>query len=513
MIREHAHSVLVLLALAAGALGCTDVVVDAGDESVAEIQEPVIGAPASGVYIGHYVDRDWSWSNLSGDKNTSEGEWDDSDSRFAGKRPKFKKIFPEWFNGNGSWQYYSSWSDEVERIKAQGSLPYINWEAHGDTNNGQPTPSGTRIPHPDAGHILNEINNGLHDGLINDVAVGLRNSGVEVMLDLFHEMNGSWYAWSPCYTNGGSASWADFRNAFRRVVQKFRDAGAHNVTFVQTVWFENYSGCTPPFSEIHATGTDSTGRQYAEWLGIDIYNGGNREFNTLADPFYWQMNTLGKPMYIGEMGTVDDGTKAAWINNWKNWMSGTFTQFRGFNWFDINKAWIGGSEKNWRIDAANGRDAFMTAMNDSRFQGTNGSSSACTPGNTVALRAKANDNFVAAEASTAGVPVRARSGSVGGWEKFEIVDAGSGWVGLKAKANNKYLSANLNLADKPLVADWATGIGGWEKFQFVSAGNGFYGIKSGANNLYVSSNLNHNNALEAGWATTIGGWEQFACTP
>ncbi len=70
----------------------------------------------------------------------------------------------------------------------------------------------------------------------------------------------------------------------------------------------------------------------------------------------------------------------------------------------------------------------------------------------------------------------------------------------------------MNDANKTLKAGWATSIGSWEKFQFVNQGNGWYGIKANANGLYVSADLNNANApLEAKWATTVGGWEQFQC--
>jgi hypothetical protein len=101
--------------------------------------------------------------------------------------------------------------------------------------------------------------------------------------------------------------------------------------------------------------------------------------------------------------------------------------------------------------------------------------------------------------------------SVGAWEQFDIVDAGGGYVALRSRANNLYVQADMNDANKTLKAA-GTAIGAWEKFQFVSAGNGWYGLKSAANGLYVSADLNvANGPLEAKWATTIGGWEQFQC--
>jgi hypothetical protein len=70
--------------------------------------------------------------------------------------------------------------------------------------------------------------------------------------------------------------------------------------------------------------------------------------------------------------------------------------------------------------------------------------------------------------------------------------------------------ADMNDANKTLRAP-SSAIGTWEKFQIVASGS-FYGFKSLANNLYVSADLNVANApLEAKFATTIGSWESFTC--
>jgi beta-glucanase (GH16 family) len=145
-----------------------------------------------------------------------------------------------------------------------------------------------------------------------------------------------------------------------------------------------------------------------------------------------------------------------------------------------------------------------------RLENSSGGGS-CNVGTTVSLKANANGLYSSARGDVTGAPVRAMGPSAGTWERFDIVDAGGGYVALRSRTNNLYVQADMNDANKILKAAGPS-VGAWEKFQFVSAGNGWYGLKSAANGLYVSADLSVANApLEAKYATTIGGWEQFQC--
>ena len=66
---------------------------------------------------------------------------------------------------------------------------------------------------------------------------------------------------------------------------------------------------------------------------------------------------------------------------------------------------------------------------------------------------------------------------IGSWERFRIVDAGSGNVGIISLDNNKYVSMNNNRAEKALQASRANGIGSWETFQWVDLGNRKFALK------------------------------------
>ena len=100
-------------------------------------------------------------------------------------------------------------------------------------------------------------------------------------------------------------------------------------------------------------------------------------------------------------------------------------------------------------------------------------------------------------------PVAANRNSIGGWEKFQVIDAGDDKIALKGN-NNKYVnSQNGNAA---LTCN-SNSVGGWEAFEWVDI-NGEIALK-GFNGKFVSS--------EGGAATgmnsnreTVSGWEAFS---
>lgn len=82
---------------------------------------------------------------------------------------------------------------------------------------------------------------GAHDAHVRSWAAGLRDLGLPALLRLDHEMNGSWYAWSPGV--GGNTA-ADYVAMWRHVRAVFRAEGAEDVGWV---WSPNvvYPGSSP----------------------------------------------------------------------------------------------------------------------------------------------------------------------------------------------------------------------------------------------------------------------------
>ena len=125
-------------------------------------------------------------------------------------------------------------------------------------------------------------------------------------------------------------------------------------------------------------------------------------------------------------------------------------------------------------------------------------------GQTVWLRAAANNNYVTANPAA----MVANRTSVTGWEQFQVVDAGGGWVALRSVGSGRYASADLNRgAFAPLFAD-RTAVADWERFQWVERGGNSIALRGLTTARYVAADLNRGAALVAD-RTAISTWETF----
>ena len=120
----------------------------------------------------------------------------------------------------------------------------------------------------------------------------------------------------------------------------------------------------------------------------------------------------------------------------------------------------------------------------------------------VALRAKANGKYVRAMSAGA-KPLLATGNAIDSWGRFQLIDNVDGTVSLKALTNNKFVTAASTTA--PLIAN-ATGIGTQQKFN-LQAPPPLVSIKSKASNKFVSVR-NSGNPLIPG-PTGIGTTEKF----
>ncbi len=131
------------------------------------------------------------------------------------------------------------------------------------------------------------------------------------------------------------------------------------------------------------------------------------------------------------------------------------------------------------------------------------------PGATVTLQAQANNKYVCAD--NGGIaPLIANRTATGPWERFLVVDVGSGNIALRAQANNQYVCAD-NLGNNPLIAN-RTSYGFWESFTEVDAGGGRSALRALVNAKYVCVANAGASPLIAD-RVAIGGWESFTVAP
>ncbi|MEU3454805.1 S8 family serine peptidase [Micromonospora sp. NPDC006766] len=122
---------------------------------------------------------------------------------------------------------------------------------------------------------------------------------------------------------------------------------------------------------------------------------------------------------------------------------------------------------------------------------------------TVSLRANANGRYVTAPKTTS--PVTAKKTTIGTAEKFDFA-APDPVVGIRSKVNGRYVTADKK-GTKPLIAK-SKSIGGWEKFEIVTVKDGMFGLRAKGNGKYVTADKKGTKPLIAK-SKSIGGWERF----
>jgi lysophospholipase L1-like esterase len=146
-----------------------------------------------------------------------------------------------------------------------------------------------------------------------------------------------------------------------------------------------------------------------------------------------------------------------------------------------------------------GMQAIANAVDLSLFGTSTGS------GTVISLRAHANGMYVCADNAGASALIANRT-AIGGWESFDLLDAGNGNIALRAHANNDIVTAD-NAGAAPLIAN-RTAVGSWETFQLVHNADGSVSLKALVNNMYVTAENAGAAALIAN-RTAIGPWEEF----
>ncbi|MET8203063.1 ThuA domain-containing protein [Micromonospora taraxaci] len=120
------------------------------------------------------------------------------------------------------------------------------------------------------------------------------------------------------------------------------------------------------------------------------------------------------------------------------------------------------------------------------------------------LKARANNQFVSAPNAT--TALIANKASAGTSERFDVVNLANGNVALRAKSNGQYVAAE-NAGAAALIANRASA-GAWETFQLVRNSDGTVSLRATVNSRYVAADNGGSSPLIAN-RTSIGQWEKF----
>jgi hypothetical protein len=213
-------------------------------------------------------------------------------------------------------QVYTAWGDRPEHqfparflraVSDLGSVPMVTWEPWLSTFEPRDHPHLPLRQERDRGGLAG-IARGDYDFYVDAWAREAARFGRPMLLRFAHEMNDPYrYPWGP--QNNPSE---EFIAAWRRVVDRFRAAGAHNVVWVWSphVAYEGYESYWP-------------GDEYVDWVGTAALNYGTVaywsqwwSFEEIFGRHYDFLTGFGKPIMIAEFGTLSvGGDRAAWYRD------------------------------------------------------------------------------------------------------------------------------------------------------------------------------------------------------
>jgi hypothetical protein len=213
------------------------------------------------------------------------------------------------------------------------------------------------------GYTIAQVNSGAYDSCFRDVAQRFAAFGHPVWLRLWWEFNGTWTTWKYDPTNP-----QPFIDAWQRVVNIFKSAGATNTMFVWTP----SEGYYDPAKTLFQNGYP--GDAYVDWVASDRYNW--NKSTAWCSQFhagwcdFWEMFHHGytgtqakgvevtfrnrKPYAIPEVGSLEDPLdathKGQWMQNMEASIKSDFPDLKMLLYSDVNLTTSEGV--NWRIDTS-----------------------------------------------------------------------------------------------------------------------------------------------------------------
>jgi hypothetical protein len=214
-------------------------------------------------------------------------------------------------------------------------------------------------------YTMDRIASGEFDGALRRCALDVKALGFPIMMEFGPEANGSWFPWNGAW-NGrgedgyGEKNWPDgperFRDAYRHVVEIFRESGALDVT-----WVFHIASDGRPKELWNAARFYYPGDEWVDWIGASVYgrlrgDGPAIPFVRIMDKVYPGLAALSpaKPIAVLETGVSESascGEKPGWITDaMESAASGRYPRLRAVSWWD-KKHREDGSRSTLEIDS------------------------------------------------------------------------------------------------------------------------------------------------------------------
>ncbi len=260
---------------------------------------PLIASkPLQEIYLGVYFD-----------PSANTGTALQSFERTFEKKHGIYHYYTYWGAGDFNWHKYI-----LDQVTGYGATPMISFMSI-------PGPGNTGCG--DTAWNLDSIISGSHDAYLTAFAQQASRYRHDILLRWGHEMNLVEYSWSGFCNGGDLAATEKFVEAYRHIVDIFRQNNADNVHWI---WSPNYQ--SSPEEAWNAIENYYPGDNYVDWIGVIGYNFGA---SRIESGFQWMMFDAlftaflnnaaalhpAKPVMLADYASTeaDGGNKAEWITD------------------------------------------------------------------------------------------------------------------------------------------------------------------------------------------------------
>ncbi len=277
----------------------------------------------------------------------------------GGKRIGIVHFFQAFSFDGGKKENHGPSEERINKVINEGYIPMITLENHFVNL----PASGMKQPN------LYSIVEGHFDAFFGDWAKQLKQVKGTVILRILHEFNGNWYPW--CIANNDKNPELLIK-AFRHIRTIFKEK---NVTNVKFIWCPN--SMSIPQEKWNYIMDAYPGDEYADYIGMDIYNGSGdgpiwRSFRKegISNYFTITQEIPDKPLFvcevasrerkIGEFGPSQN--KEEWIKQMSEALKSDMAKIRLLTWFN--------EKETFKINSSPGaREAFLDyIMKDEYFK-------------------------------------------------------------------------------------------------------------------------------------------------
>jgi beta-mannanase len=198
---------------------------------------------------------------------------------------------------------------------------------------------------PEPVYTLDRILRGSFDSELSQCADDVRALGFPIMVEFGPEVNGAWFPWNGAWNGRDADDYGEpgepdgperFRDAYRHIVEIFRERGAEDVT-----WVFHIASAGFPKEKWNAASSYYPGDEWIDWIGASVYGrlgtGDAVPFGDIMKRLYNCMRELSpsKPLAVLELGVSEGDGKAEWIASAMSAVSsGLYPRIKAVSWWN-----------------------------------------------------------------------------------------------------------------------------------------------------------------------------------